>query len=75
MKPIVLTFCSVFSTVTLHKIRTFLHILDDEPMKTFSSGQSSITIEHKIKDFAGLRPYLSSMFTPLLVPFKDCRLS
>ena len=39
-------------------------------MKTFGSGQSSIIIEHKIKDFAGLRPYLSSMFTPLLAPLK-----
>lgn len=73
MKPIVLTFCSLFSTVTLHKIRTFLHILDDEPMKTFGSGQSSIIIEHKIKDFAGLRPYLSSMFTPLkIAEFHNC---
>ena len=70
MKPIVLTFCSLFSTVTLHKIRTFLHILDDGPMKTFSSGQSSIMIGHKIKDFAGLRHYSSSMFTPLLTLFK-----
>jgi len=70
MKPIVLTFCSLFSTVSLQKTRTFLYILDDEPMKTFGSGQSSIIIEHKIKDFAGLRPYSSSMFTPLLAPLK-----
>jgi len=69
-KPIVLTFSSLFSTMTLHKTRTFLHILDDEPMKTFGSGQSCIIIEHKTKDFAGLRPYSSSMFAPLLVPFK-----
>ena len=70
MKPIVLTLCSLFSTVTLHKTRTFLHILDNEPLKMFGSGQSSIMIEHKTKDFAGLRPYSSSMFTPLLAPFK-----
>ena len=60
MKPIVLSFCSLFSTVTLHKTKTFLHILDNEPMKTFGSGQSSIVNVHKTKEFAGLKPYSAS---------------
>ena len=53
MKPILISFCSLFSTVNPHKTKTFLHILDNEPMKTFGSGQSSIMSEHKTKDCAG----------------------
>jgi len=65
MKPIVLYFCSLFSTVTLHKTKKFQHILDNEPMKTFGSGQSSIVYVHKIKDCAGLKPYSASKCAPL----------
>ena len=54
MKPIVPSFCSLFSTVTLHKTKIFLHILGNEPMKTFGSGQLSIMNEHETKDCAGL---------------------
>ena len=53
MKPIVLSFVHFFSTVTPHKTKTFLHTLDNEPMKTFGAGQSSIMSEHKTKDCAG----------------------
>ena len=70
MKPIVLSFCSPFSTVTLHKTKTFLHILDNEPMKTFGSGQSSMIKEPKTKDCAGLRPFSTSRFAPLSDPLK-----
>ena len=61
MKPFDLSFCSHFSTVTLNKKKIFLHILDDEPMKTFGSGQSSIMNEHNTKDSAGLRPNSKSI--------------
>ena len=44
MKLIVLSFCSLFSTVTLHKTKTFLHILDNESTKTFGSGQSRVNV-------------------------------
>ena len=54
MKPIVLSFCS---PVNPHKTNIFLHISDNEPMKTFGSGQSSIASEHKTKICAGLKPY------------------
>ena len=70
MKPIVLSFCSLFSAVTLHKTKTFLHILDNEPMKTFGSGLSSIMNEHKAKNREGLRPYSTSTFAPLPAPLK-----
>ena len=53
MKPIVPSFCSVFSTVTLHKTKTFFRILDNNPMKTFGSGQSSIMNAHKTKIVQG----------------------
>ena len=61
MKPIILSFCSLFSTVTRHKTKTFLQIQDNEPMKTFGSGQSSIMNELKTKDCAGLRSYSTSL--------------
>ena len=51
--------------MTLHKTKTFLHILDNEPMKTFGSGQSSIVNVHKIKDCAGLKPNSTSKCAPL----------
>ena len=70
MKSIVPSFCSLFSTVTLHKTKTFLHILDNEPMKTFGSGQSSILNEHKTKDCAGLWPFSTSRFNLLSAPLK-----
>ena len=41
----------------MHKTKTILHILDNEQMKPFGSGQSSMISEHKTKDFAGSRPY------------------
>ena len=70
MKPIVLSFCSLFSTVTLHKTKTFLHVLGNEPMKTFGSCQSSIMNERKTKDCAGLRPYSTPRCAPLSAPLK-----
>ena len=48
MKPIVLSFCSLFSTRTLRKTETFLHLLDNEPTKTFVSNQSGIIIKLSI---------------------------
>lgn len=70
MKPIVVS----FSTVTLHKIQTFLHTLDNEPMKTFESGQSSVMSEHKTKDnCGGWWPYSTSMFALLTAPLKFAR--
>ena len=57
MKLILLSLCSIFSTVTLHKTKTFLHMLDNDPMKLFGSGQSIIMNEHKTKDCAELSPY------------------
>ena len=74
MNPIVLSFCSLFSTVTLHKTKTFLHTLDNEPMKTFGSGQSSIMSEQKTKDCVGLRPLPTSMFVLLSIPLKFAEL-
>ena len=65
MKPIILSFCSLFSTVTLYKTKKFLHILDNEPMITFGCGHSSIISEHKTKDCAGLKPYSTSKCAPL----------
>ena len=62
--------CSIFSTVTLHKTKTFLHILDNYPMKLFESGQSIIMNEHKTKDCAGLSPYQTSMFALLSAHLK-----
>lgn len=50
--------------------KTFLHILDNDPMKTFGSGQSSIMIKHKTKDCAELRPYSITMFTSWSAPLK-----
>ena len=64
MKPIVLSFCALFSTVTLHQTKTFLHILDNDSMKTFGSGQSSILNKHKTKTCAEL------MFASLSAPLK-----
>lgn len=64
MKPIVLSFCALFSTVTLHQTKTFLHILDNDSMKTFGSGQSSILNKHKTKNCAEL------MFASLSAPLK-----
>ena len=74
MKHIALPFCSRYSTVTLHKTKTFLNILDNHPMKSFESGQSSLMNEHKTKDCAGLRPYSTSMFAPLSAPLKTAEL-
>ena len=72
MKPIVLSFClhSFSVIVTLHKTKTFLHILNIEPMKMFGSGESSIISEHKTKDYAGLRPYSTLTFALLSAPSK-----
>ena len=70
MKPIVLSFCSLFSTETGHQTKTFLHILDNDPMKRFGSGQSSIMNEHKTQDYVGLRPHSRPMFAPLSAPLK-----
>ena len=71
MKLILLSLCSLLSTMTLHRTKTFLHILDHDPKKLFGSGQSIIMNEHKTKDCAGLSPYLTSMFATL----SDCRVS
>ena len=62
--------CSNFSTVTLHKTKTLLHILDNYPMKLVESGQSIIMNEHKTKDCAGLSPYQTSMFALLSAHLK-----
>ena len=62
MKPIVLSFCSLFFNHDSSQIKTFLHILDDGPIETFGSGQSSIMSEHKTKDCVGLRPLVCSSF-------------
>ena len=70
MKPIVLSFFHFFLTVTLHKTKPFLHILEKKPMKTFGSCESSIINEHKTKDCPGLRPYSTSMFALLEAPLK-----
>ena len=56
MKPIVLSFCS---PVNQHKTNIFLHISDNEPMKTFGSGQSSIASEHKTKDLCRVEALLN----------------
>ena len=69
-KPIVLSFCSLFLTVTVHKTKAFLHISDNRPIKTFESDQSGMINEGKTKDCALSRPYSTSMFAPLLVPLK-----
>ena len=74
MKHIALLFCSLYSTVTLHKTKTFLNILDNHPMKSFESGQSSLMNEHKTKDCAGLRPYSTSMLTLFSVLLKFAEL-
>ena len=75
MNPFVLSFSSLFFTVTLHKTKTFLHILGNEPTKTFGSGQSSrMRNEHKTKDCAGLRPYSTSRCAPLSAPLKFAEL-
>ena len=66
--PLCYLFGSLFSTVTLHKTKTFLHILDNGPMKTFGCGHSSITSSHETKDCAGLRSYSTSMFALLSAP-------
>lgn len=70
MKPIFLSFCSLFSTVTLHKTITFLLTLDNEPMKKFLSSQSGIMNEHKTEDLPVLRPYSTSSFAALSAPLK-----
>ena len=70
MKPIALFFCSLFSTVSQREIKTFMHILDNEALKTFRSGQSSIMNEHKTKNCAALRRYSTSMFALLSAPLK-----
>ena len=70
MRPFAFSFCSLFSTVSLNKTNTFLHILNNEPVEMFGSGQSSIMNEHKTKDCAGLRPYSTSMFALLSAPLK-----
>lgn len=62
IKPFVLSFLSLFSTVTMHKTKAFLHMLDIEPKKTFGFGQSSIMSESRAKDCVALRPYPTSMF-------------
>ena len=75
MKPIVLSLWSLFSTVTLQKTKTFLHILGNEPMKTFGSCQSSIMKEHKTKDCAA--PLKFAKFhnhSPLLTSYSFIRL-
>jgi len=70
MKPNVLSFCSLFSTETGHQTKTFMHILDNDPMKKFGSGQSGIMNEHKTQDCVGLRPHSTPTFAPLSAPLK-----
>ena len=70
MKAIAFSFCSFFSTVTLNKTNTFLHIFNNEPVEMFGYGQSSMMNEHKTKDCAGLRSYATSMFALLSAPLK-----
>jgi len=67
-------FLFTFSTVTLHKTKTFPYAFDNEPMKTFGCGQLSITSEHEIKDDAGLRPYSTSMLALFSVLLKFAEL-
>ena len=55
--------------------KTFLHILDNEPLKTFGSGQSSIMSEHKTKDCAVESLYSTSECLLFCVPFEVCRVS
>ena len=69
-ETIALSFCSLFSTVSLNKTNTFLHILNNEPVEMFGSGQSSIMNEHKTKDCVGLRSYSTSMFALLSASLK-----
>ena len=38
-ETIILSFCLLFSAMTLHKTKTFLDILDNEPIKSFWFGQ------------------------------------
>ena len=64
MKPIVLSFWSLFSAVILRKTKTLLYALDDEPMKTFGSGQRRIMSVHKTIDCA------ASMFALVSTPLK-----
>ena len=52
------------------KTKTFLHILDNQPIKTFESVHSSIINEGKTKDCALSKPYSTSMFAPLSAPLK-----
>ena len=58
-KPIVLSFCALFLIVTL---QTFLDILDNDLLKAFGSGQSSIMNGRKTNDCSGLKPYSTSKF-------------
>ena len=75
MEPIVLSFVHFFSTVTLHKTKTFLHILDNEPLKTSGlvNQAYSMSIKQKICRFEALLNFkVWSFFSPFgvcQVPF------
>ena len=50
--------------------KTLLYALDNEPLKTFGSGQTRIMSGHKTINCAGLRPYSTSMLALVSTPLK-----
>ena len=74
MKPFVVSFCSLFSTVTLHKTKTFQRILDNDPIETFGSSQSSIMNEQN-KILCRIEALLNINVRSFVSPFGDCRVS